>query len=57
MSYITETTIWPTATTVLPEVKELIRQFYVLADTADPETGIGLSDDFVGEDGNALPGH
>ncbi|EED18011.1 conserved hypothetical protein [Talaromyces stipitatus ATCC 10500] len=39
MSYITENTIWPTAATVLPEVQELIRQFYVLADIPDPETG------------------
>lgn len=39
MSYITENTIWPTAVDVLPEVQELIRQFYVLGDIADPEIG------------------
>ncbi|KAA8652925.1 uncharacterized protein ATNIH1004_001834 [Aspergillus tanneri] len=39
MSYITEVTIWPSAAAIKPEIQDLIRYFYVLADTPDPETG------------------
>ncbi|KAJ5115654.1 hypothetical protein N7456_000002 [Penicillium angulare] len=39
MSYITEDTIWPSATTIPYEIQDLIRHFYSLADIPDPEVG------------------
>lgn len=39
MSYITENTIWPSVTELKPEIKNLIRRFYELADLPDPQSG------------------
>ncbi|KAJ5531860.1 hypothetical protein N7527_005253 [Penicillium freii] len=45
MSYITENTVWPTATVLKPEIKDLIRDFYVLADLPDPQAGVQYAAD------------
>ncbi|KAJ5519545.1 hypothetical protein N7453_001967 [Penicillium expansum] len=45
MSYITENTVWPTATVLKPEIQDLLRDFYILADMPDPQAGVQYAAD------------
>jgi hypothetical protein len=51
MSYITENTIWPSVTELKPEIKNLIRRFYELADLPDPQSGIQYAIEIFTPDG------